>query len=186
MQAMLSQLDSVALLAEAGLPRHHAVLSEGLHRLFNRVMPSAMSVTDSSRVLVSLFAHSRDVHRFLELPQTTFERLRALIAPAPSGGGPRPSPRLQSDLRQALCLIATRTAGRGVTAAMRERGGHGEVQHSPFYHLIFATEALVQATDPEAAVPLLNLEDRDRYLPQGAGPCAPGHGDHRGQCRPGA
>ncbi len=154
MQAMLSQLDSVALLAEAGLPRHHAVLSEGLHRLFNRVMPSAMSVTDSSRVLVSLFAHSRDVHRFLELPQPTFERLRALIAPAPSGGGPRPSPRLQCDLRQALCLIATRTAGRGVTAAMRERGGHGEIQHSPFYQLIFATEALVQATDAEAAAPL--------------------------------
>jgi site-specific recombinase len=60
---------------------------------------------------------------------------------------------LQSDLRQALCLIATRTAGRGVTAAMRERGGRAVVQNSPFYHLIFATQQLVEATDAEQAAP---------------------------------
>ena len=156
-QSMLAELDSVALLAEAGLPRHHAVLSEGLRRLFNRVLPSAMDVSDSSRLMVSLFAHSRDVERFLELPQTLFERIGAILAPPASAGGPRPSPRLQSDLRQALCLIATRTAGRGVTAAMRERGGDWAVQNSPFYHLIFSTEDLVQATDATAAAPCLQV-----------------------------
>jgi site-specific recombinase len=152
-QAMLTELDSVALLAEAGLPRHHAVLSEGLRRLFNRVLPSAMDVSDSSRLMVSLFAHSRDVERFLELPQPLFERIRALLAPPATAGGPRMSPRLQSDLRQSLCLIATRTAGRGVTTAMRERGGDWTVQNSPFYHLIFSTEMLVQATDAASAAP---------------------------------
>jgi site-specific recombinase len=156
-QSMLAELDSVALLAEAGLPRHHAVLSEGLRRLFNRVLPSAMDVSDSSRLMVSLFAHSRDVERFLELPQTLFERIGAILAPPASAGGPRPSPRLQSDLRQALCLIATRTAGRGVTAAMRERGGDWAVQNSPFYHLIFSTEDLVQATDDTTAAPRLQV-----------------------------
>ena len=151
LQAMLSQLDSVALLAEAGLPRHHAVFSEGVRRLFNRFLPSAMAVTDSSRLMISLFAHSRHVERFLVLPQSLFERLSVIVAPPPTGGGPRSSPRLQSDLRQALCLIATRIAGRGVTAAMRERGGRAEVQNSPFYHLIFATQELVAAPDAEAA-----------------------------------
>jgi site-specific recombinase len=152
-QSMLSRLDSVALLAEAGLPRHHAVFSEGLRRLFNRFLPSAMAVTDCSRLMISLFAHTRDVERFLELPQPLFERLSVLLAPSPTGGGPRPSPRLQSDLRQSLCLIATRTAGRGVTAAMRERGGRVEVQDSPFYQLIFATQELVGAPDAAAASP---------------------------------
>jgi site-specific recombinase len=151
LQSMLSQLDSVALLAEAGLPRHHAVFSEGVRRLFNRFLPSAMAVTDSSRLMISLFAHSRHVERFLELPQSLFERLSVIVAPPPTGGGPRSSPRLQSDLRQALCLIATRIAGRGVTAAMRERGGQVEVQNSPFYHLIFATQELVAAPDATAA-----------------------------------
>jgi site-specific recombinase len=156
-QAMISGLDSVALLAEAGLPRHHAVLSEGLRRLFNRVMPSAMDMSDSSRLMVSLFAHSRDVGRFLELPQPLFERIADILAPPPTAGGPRPSPRLQTDLRQALCLIATRTAGRGVTAAMRERSGHADVQDSPFYHLIFATQQLVSAADSEAAAPCFEV-----------------------------
>ena len=151
LQSMLSQLDSVALLAEAGLPRHHAVFSEGIRRLFNRLLPSAMAITDSSRLMISLFAHSRHVERFLELPQSLFERLSVIVAPPPTGGGPRSSPRLQSDLRQALCLIATRIAGRGVTAAMRERGGGAEVQNSPFYHLIFATQELVAAPDTSAA-----------------------------------
>jgi site-specific recombinase len=150
-QSMLSQLDSVALLAEAGLPRHHAVFSEGVRRLFNRFLPSAMAVTDCSRLMISLFAHTRDVERFLELPQSLFERLSILLAPPPTGGGPRSSPRLQSDLRQSLCLIATRTAGRGVTAAMRDRGGRAEVQSSPFYQLIFATQELVEAPDATAA-----------------------------------
>ena len=151
LQSMLSQLDSVALLAEAGLPRHHAMFSEGIRRLFNRLLPSAMAVTDSSRLMISLFAHSRHVERFLELPQSLFARLSVIVAPPPTGGGPRSSPRLQSDLRQALCLIATRMGGRGVTAAMRERGGRVEVQNSPFYHLIFATQDLVAAQDAEAA-----------------------------------
>jgi site-specific recombinase len=152
-QAMVGDLDSVALLAEAGLPRHHAVLSESLRRLFNRILPSAMAVSDSSRLLISLFAHSRDVERFLELPQPLFERILLLLSPPATGGGPRPSPRLQSDVRESLCLIATRTAGRGVTAAMRERGGHWEVQNSPFYALIFATQELVSAADASSAAP---------------------------------
>ncbi|HET6215684.1 MAG TPA: hypothetical protein VFE27_01620 [Acidobacteriaceae bacterium] len=152
-QSMLSQLDSVALLAEAGLPRHHAVFSEGLRRLFNRLLPSAMAVTDSSRLMIALFAHSRDVERFLDLPQPLFDRLSMLLTPPATGGGPRSSPRFQSDLRQALCLIATRTAGRGVTAAMRERGGRVEVQNSPFYQLIFATQKLAESRDATTAAP---------------------------------
>jgi site-specific recombinase len=156
-QSMLARLDSVALLAEAGLPRHHAVFSEGLRRLFNRLMPSAMAVTDSSRLMISLFAHSRDVERFLALPQALFVRLSALLAPPWTGGGPRSSPRWQSDLRQSLCLLATRTAGRGVTAAVRERGGQAEVQDSPFYQLIFATQELAVAPDVATAATRLEV-----------------------------
>ncbi len=152
--AMLGQLDSVALLAETGLPRHHAIFSEGMRRLFNRLLPSAMEVHDSSRLVISLFPHSRDVERFLDLPQPLFERILVLLAPPATGGGPRSSPRLQSDLRQSLCLMATRVAGRGVTAAMRERGAHPDIQSSPFYHLIFATDHLVAAPDVASAIPL--------------------------------
>ena len=156
-QSMLGGLDSVTLLAEAGLPKHHAIFSEGLRRLFNRILPSALSISDSSRLLVSLFATSRDVERFLELPQPLFERLRMLLAPPATAGGPRPSPRLQSDLRQALCLIATRTAGRGATGAMRARCSQCEFENSPFYQLIFSTQQLVHANDAGSTVTALEV-----------------------------
>jgi site-specific recombinase len=156
-QSMLAGLDSVALLAEAGLPKHHAVFSEGLRRIFNRVLPSALAISDSSRLLVSLFATSRDVERFLELPQPLFERLSSIFVPPATAGGPRSSRRLQGDLRQALCLIATRTAGRGVTAAMRERGRLSDVERSPFYQLIFATQQLVSADDAGSAANALEV-----------------------------
>ena len=93
-QAMLAGLDSVGLLAEAGLPKHHQVFSEGLRRIFNRVLPSAMDVSDSSRLVVSLFAQSRQVERFVDLPQPLFERILTLLAPPATGGGPRPSPQI--------------------------------------------------------------------------------------------
>ena len=81
----------------------------------------------------------------------------SLLAP-PAGGGPsRPPARLQRDLRQALSLIATRVAGRGVTAAMRERGGPAEVQNSPFYKLIFVTQELTAATDGASAASVFEL-----------------------------
>jgi site-specific recombinase len=155
-QSMLSGLNSVSLFAEAGLPAHHAVFSEGLRRIVQRFLPSARAETDSSRLLVSLFATSRDVERFLELPDYLFERLRALLWPSASGpsGSPKPTPRVQQDLREALCLMAARTAGRGVTPAMRERGGRSGIESSPYYQLIFATENLVRANASSVALRL--------------------------------
>ena len=40
-------------------------LSKCFAVFFNRLLPSAMAVTDSSRLMIALFAHSRDVERFL-------------------------------------------------------------------------------------------------------------------------
>ena len=187
-QAMIFQVDSVALLAEAGLPRHHAVFSEGLRRVFNRLLPSAMAVSDSSRLMVSSL---RPFPGCRTLPASAAAAFRTPQRPARAASERRRStvlPVLQSDLRQALCLIATRTAGRGVTAAMRERGGKWRMRGlSPFYQLIFATQQLVGAPDAHSAAAwLYRLERGSQQLPQGAWAGSPGHGDHRGQCGPGA
>ena len=74
------------------------------------------------------------------MPEETFQRLVKLLWP-PEGF--QSALRLQHDLRQALRLLATRVAGRGVTAAIRERGTTRDVHDSPFYRLIFATEMFV-------------------------------------------
>ncbi len=157
-QAMLAELNSVSLFAEAGLPAHHAIFSEGLRRIFQRLLPSARSESDTSRLVVSLFAASRDVDRFLEMPEYIFERLRVLFWP-PVTGAPdssQPTTRVTSDLREAMRLMATRVTGRGISAAMRERGGQHPVESSPFYRLIFSTENLVSATDDRSTAKLLD------------------------------
>ena len=152
-QSMVSQLDSVAVLAEAGLPRHHAVFSEGLRRLFNRLLPSAMAVTDSSRLMIALFAHSRDVERFLELPQPLFRTSEHDSRSASYGGW-----------AAFLSSLAERFAPGTVPDCYahcrpRRHRSHArswrpaEVQNSPFYHLIFATQQLVEATDAAEAAP---------------------------------
>lgn len=147
-QSMLLELDSLSLLAEAGLPVRYGLLSEGLRRLFQKVLPSARSEADSSRLVVALFSTPRDVERFLALPRSSFERLRALFAPVGGGGSTTSAARLKSDLRQALRLLALRTAGRGVAPAILERRTAGSLEESPFYQLNFLTNALVEAADP--------------------------------------
>jgi site-specific recombinase len=152
-QSMLAGLNSISLFAEAGLPAHHAVFSEGMRRIFQRILPSARAESDSSRLLVSLFSSSRDVERFLNLPDYLFERLSSALWPPPveQAGAPKATGRVMSDLRQALCLIAARTAGRGLTPAMRERGRGFPVEESPFYRLVFLTNELARAGASTAA-----------------------------------
>ena len=150
-QAMLAELNSVPLFAEAGLPAHHGIFSEGLRRIVQRLLPTARAESDTSRLVISLFASSRDVERFLELPDYLFERLRVLLWPEARPGGPvEQNTRVASDLREALRLMATRITGRGISGAMRQRGGHHPVETSPFYRLIFVTEDLVGASDAQS------------------------------------
>ncbi len=60
---------------------------------------------------------------------------------------------ISDDIRQSLSLLATRVAGRGVTAAVRQRGSIRNVEGSPFYQLVFATEAFLQFSAQNGAEP---------------------------------
>jgi site-specific recombinase len=137
---MLSGLNAVPLFADAGLPAHHGLFSEILRRVFARMLPSAREESDAGLVFTSIFSTERAVERFSAQPPEVFDRLVKLLWPAegfPAALG------VQRDLRQALRLLATRVAGRGVTAAVRARGTTQDVHDSPFYRLVFATEMFV-------------------------------------------
>ena len=103
-QAMLNQLNSVSLFAEAGLPAHHAIISEGLRRIVQRFLPTARAESDASRLVVSLFSAPRDVERFLELPDYLFERLRILLWPPARGpaASSQPPHQVENDLRDQI------------------------------------------------------------------------------------
>jgi site-specific recombinase len=148
--AMLADLDSVALFAETGLPGQHALLPEVFRRIVQRILPSAREETDSGRLLAALFPSQKVVERFLEHPQFVFDRLTKIFWP--TSETPSAS-RLHADIEQSLCLLAARVAGRGVSSSMRQRGSVRQVEDSPFYQLVFVTEALIRAHHPHPQSP---------------------------------
>ncbi|SNT41544.1 Site-specific recombinase [Granulicella rosea] len=144
--AMLTQMESVSLFAEAGLPGHHALSAEVLRRVFQRLLPSAREASDMGLLFAGIFSTQESVRRFAGQRAFIFERLVQLLWPSGHADFER---RVKEDLQQALCLLATRAAGRAATEAMRQRSSTQRVEDSPFYQLIFVTESLVRARTPD-------------------------------------
>jgi site-specific recombinase len=138
---MAAGLDSVTLFAEAGLPGHHALPAELVGRVFQRLLPSARADSDTGRLFAEVFSSRAAVERFVGQQRFVFERLVRILWPRDGAA----KAHVEEDVRQALCLLATRVAGRGATAAVRQRGSTKHVEDSPFYRMIFATEALMRA-----------------------------------------
>ena len=142
---MLTGMDSVTLFAEAGLPGHHALPAELMGRVFQRLLPSARAESDTGKLFAEVFPTKTAVERFTGQQRFVFERLLRILWPSNGVAAAH----VEEDVRQALCLLATRVAGRGATAAVRQRGSTKHVEDSPFYRLIFVTEAFVRAADFE-------------------------------------
>ncbi len=140
---LLSELNSVPLFADAGLPAHPGLLPEIFRRLFLRLLPTAREESDAGLLFTGIFSSPQAVRRFSTTQPLIFERLVKLLWPQ---AGFQSCLRVQQDLRQALRLLATRVAGRGVTSAIRERGTTQDVHDSPFYRFVFATEMFVNKT----------------------------------------
>ncbi len=139
---MLAQLDSVSLFADSGLPDQHALLSETVHRIFQRLLPAPREDTDTARLFTTIFSSSLAVDHFHQIDGFVFARLAQIFWPA---RGLDAQPRIHNDLHQALCLLAARVSGRGATPAIRRRGTASQVEQSPFYRIVFATEDFVRA-----------------------------------------
>lgn len=145
--SMLEDLNFVLLFTDSGLPGHHALFPEILRRLFQRLLPSAREISDAGRLFTYVFSSPRSVVRFTGQSPFVFDRLLDLLRPAP---GSVAAAKIHQDLSQAMCLLATRVAGRGVTAAVRQRGSTQLIEKSPFYRLIFATERFVSPENSQS------------------------------------
>ena len=93
-QAMLSELNSIPLFADAGLPASYALLHEAFRRLFQRLLPSAREESDTARLFTAVFSSRKTVDRFLTLDNSTFARLA------------RPRRRLRALMRQSYSSAA--------------------------------------------------------------------------------
>ncbi len=158
---LLSELNSAPLFADAGLPAHAGLFPEIARRVSSRVLPTAREASDAGLLFTSIFSSPQAVARFSTMPEETFQRLVALLWPPESL---QAASRLHHDMRQALRLLATRVAGRGVTVAIRERGTTRDLHDSPFYRLIFATEMFVVKQKSDHARDKARTSGRDAIV----------------------
>ena len=142
---MLTSLDAVSLFAESGLPRHNALAAETLRRLFQRLLPSARHETDAGRLFIEIFTSQRSVERFVRHEGVAVDHMLRILWPA---NQPQLEQSVHRHLRQALCLLAVRLAGRGATEAIRQRGSSQQIDDSPLYRILFQTQSLVDAGSP--------------------------------------
>ena len=145
-EAMLAELNSVSFFGEAGLPSQNALIPEMTRRLFQRLLPSARDETDAARIFTPVFASPRAVQRFLKVDAALFTRLAAIFW---DERGLDAFPSIRNGIHEALRLLASRVAGRGSFPGVRQRATTRDVEESPFYRLIFATEKFIQP-DPGA------------------------------------
>jgi len=140
--SILEETNGVSLFAQSGLPSDRGLISETFDRFFRIVLPSPREEKDLSRLFLRLFPTQKEVDRFFDLPGDLMERL-AILTAAPESSAIWQAP--VESLLDALCLLAARVQGLGLSEKLRVRSQAGRVQDSPFYRLTLSVDALVAA-----------------------------------------
>jgi len=101
---MVSEVQSLSLFAEAGLPSVHSFPSEIARRIAQRILPSALPDTDARKLLNELYPHNRDARRLAGIPPKLFARFVGAF----SGDDNESWRRQLRDLHEAMRLLAAR------------------------------------------------------------------------------
>ena len=138
---MLSEVQSLSLFAEAGLPSVHSFPREIVRRIVERILPSAIPDTDARKLLRELYRRGEDSRRFAETSPDLFRIVETVL----SDGNGSTWEHQHRDLENAMRLLAARISGLGLAPEMRDRAGPGGdvIDRSPFYGLIACTEELI-------------------------------------------
>ena len=140
--AILDETDALSLFAGAGLPNDRGLVSETFDRLFRIVLPAPREERELARLVLRLFPTKKEVERVFSLPQDVLHRMAVLFAPVET---PEAWEKPLASLLDAICLLAARVQGLGLSEKLRVRSQGGPVQQSPFYRLPRASDALVEA-----------------------------------------
>ena len=149
---MLGETQAVGLFAEAGLHPRGSLWSEAARRVVERILPSARTDADLSKLLFRL--HPDDGYRagFLNWPGELFQRTVRVLSP---DNAPHAWNRQKDDLRQALVLLGTHTAGVGLSPEFRERCHPYVAEDSPFYRVQQLVGELIHSSSTSEAQALV-------------------------------
>jgi site-specific recombinase len=149
---MLGETHAVSLFAEAGLHPRESMWSEAVRRLVERVLPSARSDADLSKLIFRMYPDERYVAGFLQWPEGLFRRMVQILTPADD---PSVWDKQRAELAQSVCLLGAHVAGVGLSPHFRERCHPYPVDNSPFYRVQRFSGELVRANSRAEALALL-------------------------------
>jgi len=144
--ALLAEIDSLSLFAEAGLPSVHPFTTEIIQRVVARLIPSAREDSDASKLLIDLYSTERYVKQFASVLPELFQRIANVLTPDDQ---PQFWLRQERDLEEAMRLLAARISGLGLSPEMRARSTSSGIERSPFYELVLKTEELIASGSSE-------------------------------------
>lgn len=139
---ILRETDGLTFFAVSGLPTDRGLLAETRNRLSRILLPSPREDTDLSKLFLRMFPSNKEIDRFFNTPAEHFDRIVSLAAPPEDSDAWPPVVETAMD---ALCLLAARIQGLGLSEDLRRRSRAGAVQQSPFYRLARSADSLVSA-----------------------------------------
>ena len=140
--AILRETDGLSFFAISGLPSDRGLLAETRERLSRILLPSPREDTDLSKLFLRMFPSNKEIDRFFNTPAEHFDRIVSLAAPPEDSDA---WPPVVETMMDALCLLAARIQGLGLSEDLRTRSRAGAVQQSPFYRLTRSADSLVSA-----------------------------------------
>jgi len=149
---MLGEIQSVSLIAEAGLHPRESMWSEVARRIVERALPPARGDADLSKLVYRLHPDDRHIQGFLDWSDELFERAVRILTPDDVLSVWN---RQRLDLHQSLHLLGTHIAGVGLSPAFRERCHPYPVDQSPFCLLQQFAGELARLDSRAEGAPLL-------------------------------
>jgi site-specific recombinase len=139
---ILRETDGLTFFAISGLPSDRGLLAETRERLSRILLPSPREDTDLSKLFLRMFPSNKEIDRFFNTPAEHFDSIVSLAAPPDDSDA---WPPVMETMMDALCLLAARIQGLGLSEDLRRRSRTGAVQRSPFYRLTRSADSLVSA-----------------------------------------
>jgi site-specific recombinase len=139
---VLRETDGLTFFAVSGLPSDRGLLAETRERLSRILLPSPREDTDLSKLCLRMFPSNKEIDRFFNTPAEHFDRIVSLAAPPEDSDA---WPPVIETMMDALCLLAARVQGLGLSEDLRTRSRTGAVQQSPFYRLTRSADSLISA-----------------------------------------
>lgn len=138
---ILGEIQSVDMIAEAGLHPREGMWSEAVRRVTERILPSARNDRDLSALALRLYPTSQSIDRLIERSDESFGRIARALSPVEDASAWE---RQRDDMMQAFQLLAIHIAGLGLSPGMRVRSHPCRIEESPFYLLQQSSVALTR------------------------------------------